>query len=102
MRQAASTATETLCQKDASAFGEDAEKPHLTPASMAFQTISIANNRDLKAVMLQKVPHGGDRTGLRGRIGHLVELVGIEPTTSSLRTMRSPSRSPFSLNHLPH
>jgi hypothetical protein len=31
---------------------------------------------------------------------YLVELVGIEPTTSSLRTMRSPSISPFEITHI--
>ena len=34
-------------------------------------------------------------------IENMVELVGIEPTTSSLRTMRSPSYPPFLFNRLP-
>jgi hypothetical protein len=33
-------------------------------------------------------------------IESMVELVGIEPTTSSLRTMRSPSCSPFEIIHI--
>src|SRR5664280_527193 len=33
-------------------------------------------------------------------IENMVELVGIEPTTSSLRTMRSPSISPFEITHI--